>query len=160
MPDSIDNVRRNRRKFESLVKSKEQASKPVDPLELPKAPGGVAFNQVMAGVEGRPSEKKLGALLDEIKNLARILGRRKLLEDLESYRQKVGDFLKLYIDEVLDVREASGRRGLSRRKQMIVVKRVNVEMDDLAKMIHSGAPDFKILKELGTIEGLLMDLYR
>ena len=68
--------------------------------------------------------------------------------------------MKVYIDEVLTVRETSSRRGSIRRKQMIVVKKVDVELDELSKMIIGDAPDFKILKELGTIEGLLMDLYR
>jgi uncharacterized protein YaaR (DUF327 family) len=161
MPDSIDNVKRNRRSFNSTIKSAGSAKKaPPDTAEISEVPDRVVFNEVLAGVTGRPSEKKLEALLNEIKKLADLLHHRRLLEDLEQYRRKVGDFLKLYLDEVLDVREASGRRGVSRRKQMIVVKRVNIELDELGRMILSGSPDFKILKELGTIEGLLMDLYR
>jgi uncharacterized protein YaaR (DUF327 family) len=115
---------------------------------------------VLAGVSGRPGEKRLGEILEEIKGLSKLLERRRLLEDVESYRLKVGEFLRVYLDEVLDVREAAGRRGSMRRKQMIVVKKVNVELEELSRMVLGGAPDFRILKELGTIEGLLMDLYR
>ena len=160
MPDPVNNVRRNRRTLTGHISGTGQAKKAASSAEPSETPVETAFHEVLAGVSGRPSEKKLEAVLREIKALAEILSRRRLLEDLELYRTKVGEFLRVFLDEVLDVREAAGRRGTSRRKQMIVVKRVDVELDELSRLVLGGAPDFKILKELGTIEGLLMDLYR
>jgi uncharacterized protein YaaR (DUF327 family) len=120
----------------------------------------VGFRAVLQGIAGSPSEKKLGRLMEEIHELAVVLSRRRLLEDLENFRFKVGDFLRTYLDEVLVVREAAGSaRGL-RRRQMVVVKKVNVELEELSKLVLSGESDFRILKELEAIEGLLMDLYR
>jgi len=160
MPDSVNNVRRNRRTLTSHITGAGQAKKAASSSESSEMPAETTFNEVLAGVSGRPSEKKLESVLREIKALAETLSRRRLLEDLELYRSKVGEFLRVFLAEVLDVREAAGRRGTSRRKQMLVVKRVDVELDELSRLVLGGAPDFKILKELGTIEGLLMDLYR
>jgi len=160
MPDPIDKVR----------KSRGERSKPVTGGELPKDrpveidPAAAAeqnrFPDVLRGITDGPAEKRLGSILGDIKGLAGRLAHRRLLEDLEQYREKVGDFLRLYLDEVLSVRETSGRRGVSKRRQLLVVKRVNVELEELSRMVLGGAEDFKIIKELDTIEGLLMDLYR
>ena len=114
---------------------------------------------MLAGGKGGPAENRLAVLLSEIQGRADVLSRRRLLEDLDAYRERVGEFLRVYLDEVLSVRETR-RRGVSRRKQLLVVKRVNVELEDLSRLVLGGAEELKILKELGTIEGLLMDLYR
>ena len=161
MPDSIDKVRKSPGRA-----AKASAAPPASP-KAPSAgsdstvePAKAQFTDVLRGVAGGPAEKRLGAVLEDIRKLAAILARRRLLEDLEAYREKVADFLRICMDEVLVVREAVGRKGLSRRKQLLVVKRVNVELEELSRMVLEGAGEFKILKELGTIEGLLMDLYR
>ncbi len=118
------------------------------------------FQEVLRGITGGPAEKRLGKLLEEIGDLSSTLARRRLLEDLEDFRAKVGEFLRVYLDEVLTVREAAGSaRGL-RNKQMVVVKRVGVELEELRRMVLGGEPEFKIVGELETIQGLLMDLYR
>ena len=110
-------------------------------------------------VSAGPVEKRLEGILDDIGRLAKILSKRRLLEDLEEYRNRVGDFLKMYLDDVLDVKEAAGRYGVSRRKHLLVVKRVNVELEELSRLVLGGAPDFEVVRELDTIQGLLMDLY-
>jgi len=122
--------------------------------------GQTRFHEILHGVADDEAEKRLGKILNDIKTLSDMLSKKRLLEDLEDYRAKVGEFLRFYMDEVLDVRQASGRRGFSRRKQLLVVKKVNVEIEELTKLVLGGAKDFEIMKELGTIEGLLMDLYR
>ena len=155
MPDRIENRRRPGKVKVSSTRTGQSA-----PKEPSNEPPQTSFDKVLAGVSGGPAEKKLSAILAEIGELAGILSHRRLLEDLERYRRKVSEFLKLFLDEVLDVREAAGRRGTSRRKQMLVVKRVDIELDELGRMVLGGVPDFKILKELEVIEGLLMDLYR
>ena len=149
--------------MESIRKSKKTSdvkSPKGKKTQLTDTAGDAGFDKVLAGVQGEDAERRLGKILSDIQKLSGMLAHRRLLEDLEDYRNRVGDFLKLYMEEVLTVREAGGgRRGL-RKKQMIVVKRVNVELEELSRMVLGGAPDFKIVKELGTIEGLLLDLYR
>ena len=159
MADSINRIRRDGKTFSTRLKAADQARKAasVEPVESPIS---ASFNDVLAGVSGRPSERKLEAILNEIKDLANTLAHRRLLEDLDQYRKKVGEFLRVYMDEVLGIREAAGRRGVSRRKQMIVVKKIDVELEELSRMVLGGAPEFKVLNELGNIQGLLMDLYR
>jgi uncharacterized protein YaaR (DUF327 family) len=158
MPDRVDNLRRPGRTKVSSTRVKKQPPTVQEPAQEPST-AQASFDQVLAGVSGSAAEKKLSAILTEIGELAGILSHRRLLEDLERYRKKVGEFLKVFLDEVLDLREAAGRRGTSRRKQMLVVKRVDVELEELSRMVLGGDPDFRILKELETIEGLLLDLY-
>ena len=160
MPDSIDKTGRSRKQPRRISGAgKSGASQPNTPTENSEGAGEVSFRDVLTGVTGGSAEKRLGGILGEIKELAHVLAHRRLLEDLEKYREKVGEFLKLYMDEVLSLRETSGRRGFSRRKQLLVVKKVNVELEELSRFVLGNEPDFKILQELGTIEGLLMDLY-
>jgi uncharacterized protein YaaR (DUF327 family) len=160
MPDSIDKLGKSRGERSKSVSSadpRKARSVEIDPVAETEQD---RFNDVLKGITDGPAEKRLGLILGDIKRLAGQLAHRRLLEDLEQYREKVGDFLRLYLDEVLSVRETSGRRGVSRRRQLLVVKRVNVELEELSRMVLGGTEDFKILKELDTIEGLLMDLYR
>lgn len=153
MPDSLDSIKKSRK-----ASTGRAGKKGVTPdVNLPD---NAQFQNVLAGVRGGDAEKQLDKILNDIQRLSGLLAKRWLLEDLEEYRNRVGDFLKLYLDEVLTVREASGgRRGL-RKKKLIVVKRVDIELEELSRMVLGGAPEFKIVKELGTIEGLLLDLYR
>lgn len=154
MPDSLDSIKKSRKKASTGRAGKKGVIPDVN------LPDQAQFQNVLAGVRGGDAGKRLDKILKDIKRLSGLLARRLLLEDLEEYRDRVGDFLKLYLDEVLTVREASGdRRGL-RKKKLIVVKRIDVELEELIRMVLGGAPEFKIVKELGTIEGLLLDLYR
>lgn len=153
MPDSLDSIKKSRKA--SAGRAEKKGVTPDVNL-----PDEAQFQHVLAGVRGGDAEKRLDKILNDIRRLSGLLARRLLLEDLEEYRDRVGDFLKLYMEEVLTVREASGgRRGL-RKKKLIVVKRIDVELEELSRMVLGGAPEFKIVKELGTIEGLLLDLYR
>ncbi len=161
MPDSLDKVGKSTSRTKRTAKSADKSAgrSGTDAGDVPDV-GETRFHDVLECVSGSPSEKRLETILGEIRELAEILGRRRFLEDLEEYRLKVGEFLRVYLDDVLDVRQAAGRRGFSKRKQLLVVKRVNVELEELSKFVLGGAEDFKILKELVTIEGLLLDLYR
>lgn len=152
MPDSLDSIKKSRK-----ASTGRAGKKGVTPdVNLPDE---AQFQNVLAVVRGGDAEVRLDKILNDIQRLSGLLARRRLLEDLEEYRNRVGDFLKLYMDEVLTVREATGgRRGL-RKKQFIVVKRIDIELEELSRMVLGGAPEFKIVKELGTIEGLLLDLY-
>ncbi|HDS30790.1 MAG TPA: DUF327 family protein [Firmicutes bacterium] len=154
MSDPIEKIRNRAKRMTAPI-----GNGSVKPEEVSSSPE-IGFRQVLQGIAKGPAEQRLGKLLDEIHNLAGLLARRKLLEDLDNFREKVGEFLRTYLDEVLVVREAAGSsRGL-RKKQMVVVKKVNVELEELSRLVLGGEPDFKILMELETIEGLLMDLYR
>jgi uncharacterized protein YaaR (DUF327 family) len=158
MPDPIGRIKRSREKAQPVTGAPARPdSEDGGPDAVSEAPA-TSFHNILSGVSSN-SEKKLEAILGDIKQLSGILVRRRLLEDLQQYRQKVGEFLKVYLDEVLDLREASGRKGTLRRKQLIVVKRIDVELEELSRLVMGGAPDFKIMKELGALEGLLMDLY-
>jgi len=156
MPDFLDKIKRSasRDKSGKVAGTGKNAPDQAENVEGPK------FHAILNGVTGGPAEKRLDEVLNEIRRLSVLLAKKRLLEDLELYRNRVSDFLRIYMDEVLDVKEASGRRRGLRKRQLIVVKRVNVELEELSRLVLGDAPDFKILKELGTIEGLLMDLYR
>ncbi|MBW2079284.1 MAG: DUF327 family protein [Deltaproteobacteria bacterium] len=161
MADSIDKLKKSTGKSTARSGSvKRTPGSESAGVENGNNVGQTQFRQILDGVTGDEAERKLGKILEDIKSLSGILARKRLLEDLEDYRSKVSEFLKVYMDDVLDVRLASGRRGFSRRKQVLVVKKVDVELEELTKMVLGGAQDFEIMKEMGTIEGLLMDLYR
>jgi uncharacterized protein YaaR (DUF327 family) len=153
MPEFLESIKKSR-KASGLNAEK----KPV--IKETENPEGDQFHNVLAGVQNVDVEKRLGKILKDIQRLSGLLSKRRLLEDLEEYRNRVGEFLKVFMDEALIVREASGGRKGLRRKQLIVVKRVDIELEELSRLVLGGAPDFKIIKELGTIEGLLLDLYR
>ena len=161
MPDPLDKIRRD--KPRPAAPSKSAGVKGTERTSDTPETGGAAepaFDDILRSVTGTPGEKQLGILFREIRSLSEKLAHRRLLEDLEAYRNKVSQFLRIYVNEVLDVKIAKGRSGAYRRKQMLVIKRIDVELEELSKFVLGGAPDFKILAELGTIEGLLMDLYK
>jgi len=161
MADSVERVGGSRKHVKRAAGSRTgKSTEGTDATESSASNGETRFFDVLAGVTGSAAENQLGEILGEIRELAVVLGKKRLLEDLESYREKVGEFLKVYMDEILGVREAAGKRNFSRRKQLLVVKKVNVEIEELSRMILGDAPELTILKELGTIEGLLMDIYR
>lgn len=158
MPDSIENTRRVRRTNTDRVATRATSSK--TSAEGPAGSSESDFRAVLANKCTGAAERKLEVILGEIRELASVLQKKRLLEDLENYRRKVGEFIKVFIDEVLDVRETASRTGLSRRRQMIIVRKVDVELEELSRLILGNSPDFRIVKELAIIEGLLMDLYR
>jgi len=161
MPDFIEKLKKSSSRQTSPTKSIKNKTGGSDAgVEAGSEAGNTGFQQILNGVKGDEAERRLDKILNDINKLSGMLVKKRLLEDLESYRNKVSEFLRVYMDEVLDVKYAAGRRGFSRRKQVLVVKKVNIELEELSKMVLGGAKDFELVREFDTIQGLLMDLYR
>lgn len=105
-------------------------------------------------------EKKLENLLKEIGSTGEKLKKSKLLEDLNSYKVLIKEYLSL----VLSLSEKTEKKTIwdKTKKEKITkvhIKIINQELLDLTKLFFSGQQNtFTIAAKIDKIEGLLIDL--
>lgn len=105
-------------------------------------------------------EKKLENLLKEIGNAGEKLKKSKLLEDLNTYKNLIKEYLSL----VLSLSEKTEKKTIwnKAKKEKIAkvhIKIINQELLDLTRLFFAGQQNtFTIATKIDKIEGLLIDL--
>ncbi len=105
-------------------------------------------------------EEKLENLLKQIGNTGEKLKKSKLLEDLNSYKNLIKEYLSL----VLSLSEETEKKTIwnKAKKEKITkvhIKIINQELLDLTRLFFAGQQNtFTIAAKIDKIEGLLIDL--
>ena len=126
--------------------------------KVSKTSGGM-FKSQLKLIEGRNYEEQLKELVDRIVKQGKKFAQKADIRDFKIYRNLVSEFLgeALSNSHQFSKKNTIDRKG--RRRMYAIVKRINNEMDDLAKeVLNSEKKNINILKRLDDIRGLLMDL--
>jgi len=82
------------------------------------------------------------------------------LKELMLYKTKVKAFMEEAIEGMFKYTSSSTMDRRGRHKIYALVKRINLELEELTKDMLGGQKDsFKILEKADNIRGLLIDLY-
>ncbi|MDR1440017.1 MAG: YaaR family protein [Clostridiales bacterium] len=118
-----------------------------------------SFSSVAKGVEDRGVEARLRAMAASISAQGEKLAGKVDIRELRVYRKMISDFME---EAVGNSRKFSKQSFLDRRgrhKVYALIKKVNGELDDLAREVLSEEKDrIKILKKLDEIRGLILDI--
>ncbi|AEE95584.1 YaaR family protein [Mahella australiensis] len=134
-------------------------SQPSDAVHIDKnAPGG-AFSQAFGNAAGRDAKEWLNGMLSDIKVQGQRLEKNTDLAGLLHYRRTIAIFLNAVTSSMLQfsTSEVVDKRG--RRKRYTIIKRIDEQLELLTEQVMMDETDhIAILKLIGEIEGLLVDL--
>lgn len=132
------------------------------PASYRRAPasGASAFGDVLKDEKGREdSRAALKKLLGEINEQGENIARRKDIDDIRRYRELVSDFLNEAMRSAYRTDREGSFDSRGRYKEYSIVRKINDEVEKLARQALSDQRDnLEILRQLGTIRGLLIDL--
>lgn len=118
------------------------------------------FGDVMRRSEEADVETRMRKLMGDIERQGETLGKTMDLRELKQYKKLISEFMDEMVTSSLKFSKFSqfDRRG--RHKVFAVVKKVNAKLEELSREFMKEEKDnIKILDNIGTIRGMLLDVY-
>lgn len=118
------------------------------------------FGDTLKRTEEQDLEVRLGKLMSQIENQGEQLSRTMDVKELKNYKKLVSDFMNELVNNALKFSKHShfDRRG--RHKVYAIVKKVNAKIEELSReFLKEEKDNIKILENIGSIRGMLLDLY-
>ena len=123
-------------------------------------PGKTNFADTLHKKEEADYETRLTKLMSEINLQGEQLSQNMDIKELKQYKKLIADFLDEVVNGSLKYSKHNqfDRRG--RHKVYALVKRVNVKVEELSReFLKEEKDNIKILESIGTIKGMLLDIY-
>jgi len=121
--------------------------------------GDSAFQGRLHQAEYVNYKGRLDQLAEQIFDQGKKVEKRVDIRELIRYKRLISEFLNEYMDNAYKFSKQStlGRRG--RYRVYSIIKRINLELDNLTKDILNQQKDnLKVLQQLDDIKGLILDL--
>ncbi len=121
----------------------------------------ISFKEILDYGEDEHRQRQLfDEMLEEIKEKGQNLVENRTVESLLEYKQMVKGFVEEAVEFGLKVEERRGFSRKSRSEVLRVVKRVDNQLLELTDIILSQEQSkIRLLKKVGEIEGLLVNIY-
>lgn len=119
-----------------------------------------AFAQKLAHAQVESIRKEMDALLVQIDVQAREIEHSLTFDTLRSYKELVRKFVSVVVNQLYEVEERLSVSPTGRKKSMILVKKIDSELEKLSEDFLSGqASLINFMARLEDIKGMLLDLY-
>lgn len=103
---------------------------------------------------------RLEQLLSRIEEQGRRLGKTPTFAELKAYRDLVKKFMSEAVGGMYDLESNTGWDRKGRQKVYTLVKKVDDAMEELTEYVrHGQEKQLSILEKLGSIRGMLVDMY-
>ncbi len=120
----------------------------------------ISFVDVFAQKNQDNNHERQQKLLYEIEDQGKILADSCNIEDLKKYKELVKTFMQEVVDKGLELHQSRGYSRGGRMKLFKTVKLVDEKLVQLTdNLINSKEKGMNMLKIIGEIKGLLMDIY-
>lgn len=119
-----------------------------------------AFGDTLKKTEEQNLEVRLAKLMGQIEKQGEQLSKTMDVKELKNYKQLISDFMNELVNNALKFSKQShfDRRG--RHKVYAIVKKVNAKIEELSReFLKEEKDNIKILESIGSIRGMLLDLY-
>lgn len=119
-----------------------------------------SFGDTLRKTEEQDITTRLNRLMGDIEKLGENLGKSMDLKDLRNYKKLVAEFLEEVVSNSLKFSKQShfDRRG--RHKVYALVRKVNAKIEELSReFLREEKDNIKILESIGSIKGMLLDMY-
>ncbi len=119
----------------------------------------VGFFEILDETEAELLEKKLEKMVDEIIEAGNDLARSPTPRNLERYKEKIREFLKLIEKRLYKI---SGKIDIEtkRPKLHVIAEKINEKLEELARaLFQAEKPTMEIAAKVGEINGLILDIY-
>jgi uncharacterized protein len=120
----------------------------------------LSFQRVFEERQFELSHERLQSLLKELNQHGDRLESSRSMQDLITYKQKIRDFLKEVVQNGYALEEHKGFHPNGRDKRLKLIKQVDQHLLELsAQVMEKQTPSVEILKKIGEIKGLLINIY-
>ncbi|GIN64079.1 hypothetical protein J27TS8_40720 [Robertmurraya siralis] len=120
----------------------------------------VSFQEVMAKGRQQTVYDKLTKMVEEIEEQGKTLAENRTVDDLRKYKKMVKEFMEEAVQNGLQLEEQRGFNRRGRTKIYKIVKEVDKKLIDLANdVLNKEKNGLDILKQVGEIQGLLINIY-
>lgn len=122
--------------------------------------GKPSFADTLQRKEEADLETRLNKLMSEINRQGEQLGKNMDIKELKQYKKLITEFLDEVVNSSLKYSKHNqfDRRG--RHKVYAMVKKVNAKVEELSReFLKEEKDNIKVLESIGTIKGILLDIY-
>jgi hypothetical protein len=138
------------------VKGKASVRSAVPITPIARAP----FAQSLARAQVESIRKELDSLLGQINGQAKVIEQSLTFETLRAYKELVRKFVSIVVTQLYEVEERLSVSPTGRKKSMVLVKKLDVELEKLSDDFLSGQSSLiNFIARLEDIKGMLLDLY-
>lgn len=117
------------------------------------------FRSQLARAEGNSYEQHLEALVDEIIKQGEKLSKKVDVREFRDYKKLISEFLDSALGKSMKFSKRSLLDRKGRHKVYALVKRINEEVEMLARDVMDGERDnIGLLKRMDDIRGLILDM--
>ncbi|MGN7852124.1 YaaR family protein [Exiguobacterium acetylicum] len=118
------------------------------------------FSALMQEKRDHKGYERLQQKLALVEEHGQLLAESQTIEHLESYKEKIKDFLKDALDQSQQLEEKRGFNRRGRTKIYKVVEQVDAKLLQLTNTVISGeARCLDILDQIGEIKGMLVNVF-
>jgi len=136
------------------------SSVPREERKADAAGSRATFGDTLKRTEEQDLETRLNKLMSQIEKQGEQLAKTMDVKELRNYKKLISEFMNEVVNNALKFTKHShfDRRG--RHKIYAVVKKVNAKLEELSREVLKEERDnIKILESIGSIKGMLLDLY-
>lgn len=120
----------------------------------------ISFQEVMSKGRSQIIYEKLTKMVEEIEEQGKKLAEHRTIDELRKYKKMVKQFMEEAVNNGLKLEEQRGFTRRGRTKIYKIVKEVDKKLIDLANdVLNKEKTQLDILKQVGEIQGLLINLY-
>lgn len=119
-----------------------------------------SFGDTLKKTEEVDLETRLNKLMSQIEKQGDSLSKSMDIRELKNYKKLITEFMDEVVNNSLEYSKHShfDRRG--RHKVYAMVKKVNAKMEEMSREFLKDEKDkIKILESIGSIKGMLFDMY-
>jgi uncharacterized protein len=119
-----------------------------------------SFQQLLQTKHSELSQEKLQAIINKLSHHETRLSHSRSVEDLITYKQMIRDFLQEVVQNGFSLDEHRSSLPNGREKRLKLIKQVDERLVELTEQVlEKQAPSIELLKKMGEIKGLLVNLY-
>ena len=118
------------------------------------------FGDTLKRTEEQDLNSRLNRLMSDIQEQGEHLGKSMDIRELKNYKNLISEFMNEVVNNSLKFSKQShfDRRG--RHKVYALVRKVNAKVEELSReFLKEEKDNIKILESIGTIKGMLFDMY-
>lgn len=119
-----------------------------------------SFGDTLKKTEEQDLASRLNRLMSEIEKQGDRLAKSMDIKELRNYKKLVSEFMNEVVNNSLKFSKQShfDRRG--RHKVYALIKKVNARLEELSReFLKEEKDNIKILESIGSIKGMLIDMY-
>ncbi|MEA4846444.1 MAG: YaaR family protein [Clostridiaceae bacterium] len=119
-----------------------------------------SFGETLKRTEEQDLTSRLNRLMSDIEKQGEHLAKSMDMKELKNYKKLISEFLDEVINSSLKFSKQSHFDKRGRHKVYALVKKVNARVEELSREFLKDEKDnIKILESIGTIKGMLLDMY-